>query len=391
MTGHVFVSHGSEDSPQANELAALIEAKGVRAWIAPRDVRPGQDYSEQLQEAIEQCVAFVVLVTEKANKSPYVRAETEMAFSTNKPIFPVRMSDIKPAAGLAFFLKIRHWTDAFGADRDASLARLVRELQAQAGVAVDPAAHTTTPPAAAPTPVPAPAPAPAPAAAAAGPIPAPVPSPLIPPAPPPAPPLPKLGEVDAVLLEKAVGPKAGWYIDRWKAMEEKGSAMSWNWPACLVSLFWFAYRKMWLPMIGVLIVFVVLGVVGAGLPVQANLLLNVAITFVTGTFGNHLYKKQTLKLIADTSALGRPAQLEAVESRGGVSKAALWVSILLVLAVTALLVLAAAAEMRRQQEQLNLIDPPQPPVVTPTDDKPPMTEEFQEPPPEQPQPEYQGQ
>ena len=64
-----------------------------------------------------------------ANKSPYVRAETEMAFSNSKPIFPVRQSDIKPAAGLAFFLKIRHWTDAYGPDADASMDRLAAELQ----------------------------------------------------------------------------------------------------------------------------------------------------------------------------------------------------------------------------------------------------------------------
>ena len=113
---------------------AFIEARGIRTWIAPRDVRPGQDYSEQLQHAIEQCAAFVVLVTDKANSSPYVRAETEMAFSTHKPIFPVRQSDIQPAPGLAFFLKIRHWTDAFGKHGDAAMERLGLELDALCGV-----------------------------------------------------------------------------------------------------------------------------------------------------------------------------------------------------------------------------------------------------------------
>ncbi len=384
MTGHVFVSHGSEDSQQANELAAFIESKGVSAWIAPRDVRPGQDYSEQLQEAIEECIAFVVLVTEKANKSPYVRAETEMAFSTSKPIFPVRMTDIKPAAGLAFFLKIRHWTDAFGPDRDASLGRLARELQTHAGVPIDPAIRTTTPPIATPAPAPAPAPAQAPPQAQApaspptSPAPAPAPAPAPSPAPAPAPtpmpapppPPPELGEVDAVLLEAAIGPRAGWYIDRWKAMEAKGSAMSWNWPACLISLFWFAYRKMWLPMFGVLVVFFVLGLVGAGLPVQANLLLNVAVTFVTGTFGNHLYKKQVLKLIGDTKPLGRAAQIEALQSRGGVSKAALWISILLVGAVTAIAILI-------EYSRLCCTPSPQPlpPFQNDLGDKPPMTQD----------------
>ena len=41
-------------------------------------------------------------------------------------------------AGLALFLKIRHWTDAFGDDKEANLARLAREVQTAAGVAVDP-------------------------------------------------------------------------------------------------------------------------------------------------------------------------------------------------------------------------------------------------------------
>ena len=68
--GHVFISHASENRDEANDLVTLIEAKGMSAWIAPRDVRPGFDYSEELQHALETCAAFVVLVTEEANVSP---------------------------------------------------------------------------------------------------------------------------------------------------------------------------------------------------------------------------------------------------------------------------------------------------------------------------------
>src|SRR3954469_5473040 len=164
---HVFISHGSEDRDEAIALSDFIEARGIRTWIAPRDVRPGQDYSEQLQQAIEQCGAFVVLVTDKANSSPYVRAETEMAFSTGKPIFPIRQSEIQPAAGLAFFLKIRHWTDAFGKHGNAAMERLGLELDAVCGR---------------PGPAPPPAPPPPPSAP---PPPHPVPPPAAPPATPP--------------------------------------------------------------------------------------------------------------------------------------------------------------------------------------------------------------
>lgn len=135
--GHVFISHGSENRSEAEEIVSFLEGHGLKTWLAPRDVRPGMDYSEQLQGAIEQCLAFVVLVSETANTSPYVRAETEMAFSNNKPIFPVRRSEIMPAAGLAFFLKIRHWTDAYEPGADASMARLAQELRSLAGLAAE--------------------------------------------------------------------------------------------------------------------------------------------------------------------------------------------------------------------------------------------------------------
>ena len=164
MSGPVFLSHASENRDEANDLVDLIEAKGMKAWIAPRDVRPGFDYSEELQHALENCAAFVVLVTEHANTSPYVRAETEMAFSNQKPMLPVRLADIAAGPGLAFFLKIRHWTDAWGPNRDAALARLVLELQTLTGTAPSWAPKVGPPPAEPPAAPPAPPPAPPPAA-----------------------------------------------------------------------------------------------------------------------------------------------------------------------------------------------------------------------------------
>jgi PQQ-dependent catabolism-associated CXXCW motif protein len=163
MAGHVFISYASENADEANELVALIEAKGMTAWIAPRDVRPGFDYSEELQRALETCTAFVVLVTAHANTSPYVRAETEMAFSCQKPILPVRIADVAPAPGLAFFLKIRHWTDAYGKKRDAALSRLILELQTLTGKAPSwaPKVGPAAPPPLADTPAPPPSPTPA--------------------------------------------------------------------------------------------------------------------------------------------------------------------------------------------------------------------------------------
>lgn len=130
--GHVFLSYTSADKALADEVVRELESGGLRTWYAPRDVRPGIDYSEQIQKAIETAIAFVVVISEAANRSDFVRAETEMAFSRRRPIFPVRASPIAPASGLALFLQLRHWTDLFGPARQNHLHRLHDELAAAA-------------------------------------------------------------------------------------------------------------------------------------------------------------------------------------------------------------------------------------------------------------------
>ncbi|HEX8653909.1 MAG TPA: toll/interleukin-1 receptor domain-containing protein [Allosphingosinicella sp.] len=128
--GHIFVSYTSADRPFADELVRALEAARLQIWYAPRDVRPGVDYSEQIQKAIETAVAFVVIVSDASNKSRFVRAETEMAFSRGQAIFPVRTSPVTPAPGLALFLQLRHWTDVFGHAQKRAVARLTDELVA---------------------------------------------------------------------------------------------------------------------------------------------------------------------------------------------------------------------------------------------------------------------
>jgi hypothetical protein len=336
MAGHVFISHGSDNRDEASALAAFLEAGGVTVWIAPRDVRPGMDYSEQLQEAIEGCVAFVVLVTAMANKSPYVRAETEMAFSGGKPIFPVRLSDIKPASGLAFFLKIRHWTDAYGPGRDASLDRLARELQNLCGVA--PAAPS--PPAAAPAPSTS------------------------------APASPR--SADDELRAAAIGPNADYFLKHWARMDATGKSYDWNWAACILNFCWFAFRKMWLPAVGIGLVYVVTTPLldpGNKMLFRVTALFVVGLSFVTGGWGNKLYRNQIDRLVAGTAGMSREDAIDHVRRRGGTSVPALVASILAILALGMLVALALAMQKAAANPALtaaaapaagNALPPPQP-------------------------------
>ncbi len=40
MAHDVFISHSAKDKATADAVCAVLEAEGIRCWIAPRDVLP---------------------------------------------------------------------------------------------------------------------------------------------------------------------------------------------------------------------------------------------------------------------------------------------------------------------------------------------------------------
>ena len=69
MSHDVFISHSSADKRAADAACALLEARGIKCWIAPRDIRPGSDWGESIITAIEQTRVMLLLLSKKANSS----------------------------------------------------------------------------------------------------------------------------------------------------------------------------------------------------------------------------------------------------------------------------------------------------------------------------------
>ena len=61
MAHDVFISHSTEDKPAADAVCAILEKKGVRCWIAPRDIMPGADWGESIVNAIRTSRVLLLL------------------------------------------------------------------------------------------------------------------------------------------------------------------------------------------------------------------------------------------------------------------------------------------------------------------------------------------
>jgi hypothetical protein len=128
-THDVFVSYSTRDKPIADAACAVIEARKLRCWIAPRDVLPGVPYAESLDEAIGGSRVMVLILSAGANESGQVMREVESAVSLGLPVVPIRIEDIQPSRSLHYFLRSIHWLDALTPPIERHLQRLAETVE----------------------------------------------------------------------------------------------------------------------------------------------------------------------------------------------------------------------------------------------------------------------
>ena len=136
----VFVSYAQPDREAAFRIANRLQAQGVSCWIAPRDVPPGAEYGQAILDGIEGARALVLVFSEAANESQFVRREVERAVSKTRPVFPVRVREAEPSGALEFFISGAQWVDAFATPLEQSLGPIVAAVRALGGARMTPKA-----------------------------------------------------------------------------------------------------------------------------------------------------------------------------------------------------------------------------------------------------------
>ena len=152
MGDHVFISHSSKDKPVADAVCATLEAGGVRCWIAPRNISPGDEYAAAIIDAINKSAAMVLVLSADSNQSPQILREVERAVNKRVPLVSVRIDATPLSKSLEFFLSASHWLDATAPPLEGhleSLAAAVARIKAGRKPADDAAAAAATQPPAA--------------------------------------------------------------------------------------------------------------------------------------------------------------------------------------------------------------------------------------------------
>jgi TPR repeat protein len=120
--------------------------------MAPRDVRPGENWGRSIIKAIGSSKLMVLIFSGHTNSSRHVNNEIERAVSHRVTIMPFRIEKVQPSEDLELFISSCHWLDAYTPPLEPKIAQLVTAVRSVLGFEAAPAGPSVAP-AAAHTPV----------------------------------------------------------------------------------------------------------------------------------------------------------------------------------------------------------------------------------------------
>jgi hypothetical protein len=128
MAHDVFISYSSKDKPVADAICANLEGAGVRCWIAPRDIAPGEDWPTAISMALSQSRIMVLIFSTNANSSDQISRELSLAADYKLVIIPFKIDNVIPEPGKQYFLSRTHWLDAMNPPTQEQINSLVSRV-----------------------------------------------------------------------------------------------------------------------------------------------------------------------------------------------------------------------------------------------------------------------
>lgn len=137
-----FISYSSKDQEVVERLHADLQAKGVRCWFAPEDLKIGDKFRDRIDESIRMYDKLLIILSENSVSSSWVNDEVEAAMErehreAHTVLFPIKIDEAvtnTEQAWAATIRRTRHIGDfTRWKDHDSyqkAFNRLLRDLRA---------------------------------------------------------------------------------------------------------------------------------------------------------------------------------------------------------------------------------------------------------------------
>lgn len=90
----IFISYSRYDGNVTLDLADILRAEGHTVWTDVSGIPGGAIWLFEIEKAISSCGIFVVMISQGAKDSHWVRREILFALDLKKHIIPIRLEDV---------------------------------------------------------------------------------------------------------------------------------------------------------------------------------------------------------------------------------------------------------------------------------------------------------
>ena len=127
----VFVSYAREDAVKARAIASALEQASIDLWFDER-LQSGSEYSREIEDALKQATAVLVLWSKHSIQSPWVRDEAAEGRDSGR-LIPLCLDDSRPPMGFRQFqtTDLSRWN---GRGRPRQLDQVIAAIHAKTGV-----------------------------------------------------------------------------------------------------------------------------------------------------------------------------------------------------------------------------------------------------------------
>ena len=103
-----YICYVDEDVLTAEAAAHVLEDNGIKCWFKKRDLKAGESV-QKISDTIKNSKCFVLIYSDSASKSYYVKTDTDLAISSNIPVLSFKIEDVEKLDELSD----AHWLDAY--------------------------------------------------------------------------------------------------------------------------------------------------------------------------------------------------------------------------------------------------------------------------------------
>ncbi len=91
----VFISHAKKDKDFAQFLKLELKKADIDVWMAVDELGSGDVWRQEIDDAIWESSALILVMSPDAKKSEYVTYEWAFAFGAKVKVFPIKLKDVK--------------------------------------------------------------------------------------------------------------------------------------------------------------------------------------------------------------------------------------------------------------------------------------------------------